>query len=416
MVTLLVLAAQLIIASPAPPPEPAPAPAPSTLTLAAAVAQARASSPRTVAAGHVVEGTREAFRTAGRLPNPLFELMTENWRPGARTSTPGLDVFAVVTQPLELGGKRALRRQLAASEYQLAEGVRLALERQVAIDTVHAYVQALRARGLVEALEANRDGLSVLVGSVARRVEEGYTAEADVLKLRTEAARIEADIVRARLELDRSLAALAVAIGSSVAIDPAQIAEPPPVPVPAADTTLITARVAAHPQAQAAAAAADRARQLAAYERARRLPDPAVSGGYKRTSGIDTAVLGVTVSIPLFDRNDSAAARAAGLERSAAAERAAVVRQLDIETAALVRAAQTLAERASRTPRDLLAPAEEVRRSALSAFREGATDILKLIDAERVYVDVRRAAIDLRLEALLAAIEARLALGEEALP
>lgn len=368
------------------------------------------------AAGHVVDGTREAFRTAGRLPNPLFELMTENWRAGAHTPDPGLDVFAVITQPLELGGKRALRRQLAASEYQLAQGARLALERQVALDTVRAYVQALRARGLVEALEANRDGLSVLVESVARRVEEGYTAEADLLKLRTEAARIEGDIVRARLELDRGLAALAVAVGSTVAIDPAQISEPAPVPVPAADTTLITGRVATHPQVQAAAAAADRARQLAAYERARRLPDPAVSGGYKRTSGIDTAVLGVSVSIPLFDRNDSAAARAAGLERSAAAERDAVVRQLDIETAALVRAAQTLAERASRTPRELLAPAEEVRRSALSAFREGATDILKLIDAERVYVDVRRAAIDLRLEALLAAIEARLALGEEALP
>jgi outer membrane protein TolC len=64
----------------------------------------------------------------------------------------------------------------------------------------------------------------------------------------------------------------------------------------------------------------------------------------------------------------------------------------------------------------LLEPAEAVRNSARAAFREGAVDVLKLIDAERVYADVRRTALELRLEALLATIEARFALGEETLP
>jgi outer membrane protein TolC len=98
------------------------------------------------------------------------------------------------------------------------------------------------------------------------------------------------------------------------------------------------------------------------------------------------------------------------------ADRDALVLQLATDAASVLRAAQTIADQASRAPHELLEPAEEVRRAALAAFREGTADVLKLIDAERVYADVHRAAIDLRLDALLTTIEARFALGEETIP
>jgi outer membrane protein TolC len=84
--------------------------------------------------------------------------------------------------------------------------------------------------------------------------------------------------------------------------------------------------------------------------------------------------------------------------------------------AALIHAAHTISASARVAPEELLAPAEDVRRAARAAFREGATDVLKLIDAERVYADVRRVAIELRLDALLTTLEARFALGEETIP
>jgi len=160
----------------------------------------------------------------------------------------------------------------------------------------------------------------------------------------------------------------------------------------------------------------DRARQITAYERARHLPDALVTGGYKRTTGFDTLVLGVSLAVPLFDRNTASIARSVGLERGAAADRDAIAYRLTNDTLALIRAAQTIAEQANKAPKDLLEPAEIVRSAALAAFREGAADVLKLIDAERVYADVQRAAIDLRLDALLTTIEARFALGEEIIP
>ena len=416
--TILLLASQLgvIAAPPALNEVNAPQRQVPPLTLAAAVERARSESPRRRAAALVADGAREAARVAGSPPNPFFELRTENWSPSASPRSPSLDIFAVMTQPLELGGKRTLRRQIAISDNELAQTTVKSLERELVLETVRAYVAALRARALVETLSANRDGLTTLVASVGRRVDEGYSAEADLLKFQTEAARIDGDVARAQLVLDRSLTALAVVIGSKVPIGASELVEPDRLPVPQAGADVVAASVARHPDVIAATASVARARQLTALERARRVPDPAISGGYKRTAGYDTAVLGLSFSLPLFDRNRASIARSVGTERGAIADRDALVQQLTANTSTMIRAAHTIAAQADRVTQDLLEPAEGVRRATLAAFREGTADVLKLIDAERVYADVHRAAIDLRLDALQATLEARFVLGEETIP
>lgn len=386
------------------------------LTLADAVSRARTASPQRRATAVVAEGMRDAVRTAGRLPNPLFEVRTENWGSSSRPTAPDLDVFAVITQPFELGNKRTLRRQLAAAERDAALSAVTSVERDLALETVRTYIRALKARALVETLARYREGLTMLVANLGLRVEEGYSPEADLLKFKTEAARIDGDIARARLELERSLSALGIVIGAEVNITAAQLVEPAPLSVPAADPAIVAAGIARHPEVLATTAAIDRARRMTAIERARRLPDPVVTGGYKRTTGVNTLVFGVGIALPVFERNDSAVSRSLGLERGALAERDAIVHRLTRDAASVIRAAQTISDQAKRTRTELLEPAEEVRRAALVAFREGSTDILQLIDAERVYADVQRAAIDLRLDALLTTIEARFVLGEEAIP
>jgi cobalt-zinc-cadmium efflux system outer membrane protein len=159
-----------------------------------------------------------------------------------------------------------------------------------------------------------------------------------------------------------------------------------------------------------------RAQQSTALERSKRVPDPVVVAGYKRTAGFDTALAGVSVSVPIFDRNRAGAARALGEERAAAADRDATARRLTADAVSLIATARVLAERSARTARELLEPADAVRNAARSAFREGSADVVRLLDAERVYGEVRRAALELRLDALAAALEARLTIGEELLP
>lgn len=387
-----------------------------SLTLSAAVAQSRSGSPRRRAALVSAEGIREAVRFAGRPPNPLFELRTENWNFSGQPSSPAVDVFAVLSQPIELGGKRALRQQLASTDSAIADSALKSLEREIALETVRAYVRSLKAKSVLETLTANRDGLTMIVTSVGRRVDEGYSPEADLLKFKTEAARVDGDIARARLDLERSLAALTIAMGSGVPVRADQLVEPAPISPPSAEAGMIAANIARHPDVVRATATVSRSQQITRAEQARRKPDALVTGGYKRTEGFDTLVLGAAIALPVLERNDAAIARSVGAAHAAAADRDALVQRLSLEADALVRAAQTITEQAAKAPRELLEPAEDVRRAALAAFREGTADVMKLIDAERVYADVNRAAIELRLDALLTTIEARFAIGEEMIP
>ena len=223
-------------------------------------------------------------------------------------------------------------------------------------------------------------------------------------------------MTKATLELERSLASLTVIVGSPEAIGASQLVDPPELAVPSAPEATLAAAVARHPEVAVADARQARAQQTTALERARQVPDPTITVGYKRTAGFNSAVAAVLIAVPLFERNGAAIARAGGEQSAAAAERAATARRLAADAVALIHAAQALSAQSARAAGELLGPAESVRNAARATFREGATDVLKLIDAERVYADVQRVALDLRLDALIATLEARFALGEESLP
>lgn len=385
------------------------------LTLAEAVGRARADSPVRHSAAALASGTADAARYSSHFLNPSVDARAENFSLSGPPALP-LDVFAVVNQPLELAGKRGLRRDIAEADRDVAATALQTLDRAIALRTVQIYLHALKARGVLATLTENREGLTTIIDSMRRRVTEGYAAASDLLKFETESARTDNEIARATLDLERSLHGLTFVIGASIPITPAQLVDPPVLDAPLVDEAALPRIVERHPEVETATARLARARAAASLERSRRIPDPIVTAGFKRTSGLGTAVAGVLVPVPLFDQNRPAVARALGEERAAAAERDAIVRRLASETAALLTTAQVLSAQAARASRDLLTPAETVRRAARAAFREGAVDVLRLIDAERVYSDVRRAALELRLDALAATIEARFAIGDEVVP
>ncbi|HSD66625.1 MAG TPA: TolC family protein, partial [Vicinamibacteria bacterium] len=128
------------------------------------------------------------------------------------------------------------------------------------------------------------------------------------------------------------------------------------------------------------------------------------------------AVVGLVATVPVFERNGRAVARAEAEARAAELELQAALARARAEAAILVRAARELQARLARLDEDLVRPAEEARRSALAAFREGATDVLRVVDAERTNTEARREALDLTVEAFLATGRARLAAGLEVLP
>lgn len=413
---LLLLLAQAPAAPPPSPAAPVSSAADEALTLGEAVVLARAHSPLAAAARAQAEGAEQAAKAAGRLADPTLELVAENWRPGSESfvASTDLDVFAVLTQPLDLftrGGRKAQAR--GVSEEAGAE--RRRAEQDVELDTVRRYLETWRGRELVAALEAQAGNLRDIVVAMEKRVGEGYAAEADLLRFRAEGARAANQLARARIEQQRAEAELAFLVGRPV--EGLRLERPDLPPPPGGDPEALAEQaLASRPDVAVARARAARARGTTSLERARRYPDLALTGGYKRTAGLDTAVVGLVTTVPVFERNGRAVARAEADARAAELELQATLARARAEAAILVRAARELGVRLARLDEDLVRPAEEARRSALAAFREGASDVLRVVDAERTNTEARREALDLTVEAFLASGRARLAAGLEVLP
>lgn len=381
-----------------------------------ALRQARAQSPARQASSARVEAAELSRTWAGRLLNPLAELRWENMAPGLRSSLP-LDVFATITQPIELGGKRTARRGLADAITETAQASHWAVERSIDLDVARRFLAVVRLRDRRRALAEQADGLAELVRILERRVAEGTTAEADLRKLETERARVETDAFTAGLAAARELATLAALVGWTDT-PPADTLERPDVPPPA-DTALDAAvdqALSRRADVRIAAARLESSRQHLRFEQARRIPDLNVTGGFKRTAGYDTSVVALLLPVPLFEHNRASIVLARGNVSAAELELEQTRRLAAAEARAAVSAARELARRATDAAAHLIAPATVVRAAARSAFTSGAGDLLRLVDAERVYADARLIVNDLAIEATLAAIEARLALAEEPMP
>lgn len=405
---------------PAPPPVPIPSSAcsetappddPSSLSLEQAILRARERWPALAAARERARVRAASEGAAARWLNPSLEISRENWRPGGRAPDhPALDSFVLLTQPVEIAGQRGARRRVAAAESQLAAIASAGSERDLVVAVSQTFLEAVRARDVLRVLEAQRDGIAEMVALLERRVAEGVAAEADLRKVEADLGRAAIEATRAGADLFEALARLGVFLGEDPPPAAASLLLPPPAAPPGGlDVEAAIARRADVQAARARVAAAAAADDL---ERRRRWPDLLVTAGYKRTAGIDTGVVGVAVPVPLFDRNDRARALAAGEQRAAELEARQVESAARAELASARVRAEAMDALAGRLEHELLLPAEVARRAARTSFREGAGDVLRYLDAERVHADAAREAIAVRVEAALAAVRVRVAAGE----
>lgn len=391
-----------------------PVPAPS-ITLGEVIEAAGHASPLVAAARARGAAATEAVGEAGRWPNPVVEVRSENWASGVPGGMP-LDTFATVTQTIELGGKRHARRGLAEaaqSEAFAAAGLTTASAQR---DAAVRFLDAVRLRDEARALAGQQEALAEIVRVLQRRVEEGLAPESELARVETERTRLSAALVRARLAARRSMAPLSMLLPGGLA-DPDALVRPAIVPVPDGEIQELAASAPArHPGVVSARARLEAAERNLRFEEARGVPDLAINGGVKRTSEANTGVIALTMPIPLFDRNKAAATIARGGVRAAELELERVTNLAAAEAAAALEAARDLHAAAQDLRTRLVAPAELARAAARSAFEQGEIDLFRLVDAERACVDALLAANDLEIDAVQAAIDARLALGEPPLP
>jgi cobalt-zinc-cadmium efflux system outer membrane protein len=115
-----------------------------------------------------------------------------------------------------------------------------------------------------------------------------------------------------------------------------------------------------------------------------------VGGGYKR-SGIDNSfVLGVTVPLQVFNRNEGGVLRAEAEQRQSANLEAALQKQIQLEVQQAYNAVEINRRRVEYIRTQHLGKAEDTSKVTLTSYNLGGATLIDYLDAQRTYRDALR--------------------------
>jgi cobalt-zinc-cadmium efflux system outer membrane protein len=335
--------------------------------------------PAVRAAAHEVAASDATVDQAGRLPNPALTYLREGQQAGIRTTTIQID------QPIELGGKRGARVALAQGAAGLARSEQMAVRQQVRAKVIESYYDVQLAQQRLALAQRLGALAHKSVEEAGKRVAAGKISPIDETKARLAAVDAVADLNRSAAQLAAARAKLGALLGRPadvLLLAPLSDELPQVQPL---DTLLAQAADAAPVRRARSQLAAQEAQTR--VERAARVPDLMLTLGSQRDDqlGRRQAVVGLSVPLPLFNRNDGnlraalqrtdkAIEELAAAQVSAASELAAAFSRYDVarNEVALLR-------------QDVIPAASAAYELTLKGFEYGKFPFLDVLDAQRTW-------------------------------
>lgn len=322
---------------------------------------------------------------AGQRPNPEFIA-------GYTRSEPRLNYS--VSQPVELGGKRARRIEVARNELRLTELDVDAALRTLRRDVRAAYFNLALARNTRDTGRQAVDEAKALADLARARFEAGDIAQFEVLQADLAVARATNDL--ARLEnAERVTRAGLNQLLNRAADAPLDLRDSlfgPPAPV--ATSELINRSLAQNVELRTVEQQIATEESRLRLARAQRVPDLLLEPGVE---SIDPSLpnnygfkMQVTVPLPLFNRGRGELARSNALIAQLRAERDAARQRISAEIGQAALRLDYAREQLAFYETRLLPDAERVRQLANESYRAGQTSLLAVIDAARNAREVRQ--------------------------
>jgi outer membrane protein, heavy metal efflux system len=316
----------------------------------------------------------------------------------------GTEISIGVSQVFETGGKRRRRIRLAGLELRRAHAEVLALERTFAAEIREAFARVSASGRRLDALErliATNEELSRVTNA---RLQEGDVAPVDANVVRVETDRLRAEVVRARAEIESELITLRSLAGfysnEPLLIVPLEL-RPPRLDLSLTDLIEIALRERADLQAarlneEVGAARLAVAESLATpnvtgsirYERERRDTESPVSlpiGDARETE--NRLVFGVSIDLPIFNRNQGEIASATGEREQALREREFLEAGIRRDTAIAYRRYRAAAESLVLYSTQIIPRAEANFRSVQAAYSLGEFSVFDVVTEQRRLIE-----------------------------
>ncbi len=354
------------------------------LTLDAALQTAFANNPDLAAAQWEIGIAEGARQQAGLIPNPVASWDAEDTRRSTRTTTVKL------SQTLELGGKRSARIDVA-SRAQDAAALTLAQRRNaLRADVIDNYYGALRAQERLDLAQRSMNvaerGLAVANG----RVTADKTSPVEANRAQVQLSEMRLELNRAQIGLTDAYRRLATSTGSAVTDFQAVAGQNQLTPALPPVAHLL-ARLEQTAELRLAELSILQNEASVGLEKAQRIPDLDVSIGSQYEASVRERVnlVGVSMPIPLFNRNQGNVLAATRRADQARDLRNAAELRLRTETRQALDLWQTANTEVRAFNQQILPAAQSAVDSATRGFEMGKFSFLDVLDAQRTLIAAR---------------------------
>lgn len=356
----------------------------SPLTLEQAVAKALAANPTLRTAALDVAIADGARRQAGAFTNPEVSFGREGTQRSTRTQTVQL------SQVLELGGKRSARIALAERERSLAQGNLSVARVDLRADLTSAYFDALGAQERLQVAQASLDVASKATYAAEKRVAAGRVSPVEQDRAGVALATARLELAEAQGELSIAMHTLAAYWGDTAAVSR-------PLAIPELDLTAappldeLQRRLDGSPRLRRARLQVEREEAQVGLDRSQRMPDVTLMVGRQKDDeiGHSQTVVGVSLPIPLFNRNQGKLQASLARAEKARTELEADRLRLRQSLATAYRRAQRSLDQVRAMREDILPKAQRVFDAAVTGFEAGKFSFLDVLDAQRTLLQIR---------------------------
>ena len=355
-----------------------------TLTLDSALQTAFANNPDLAAAQWEIDIAQGGRQQAGLIPNPVASWDVEDTRRDSRTTS------IKISQALELGGKRGARIDVATRALDAAA---LNLEQRrntLRAEVIDNYYGALRAQERLDLAQRSmavaERGLVVANG----RVTAGKASPVEATRAQVQVSEIRLELDRAQIGLADAYRRLAASTGSAApnfqAVATQNLSAPT---VPSA--TQLLARLEQTAELRLAELSILQNEASVGLEKAQRIPDLDVSIGSQYDASVRERVnlVGVSMPIPLFNRNQGNVLAATRRADQARDLRNATELRLRTETRQALDLWQSANTEVRAFNQQILPAAQSAVDSATRGFEMGKFGFLDVLDAQRTLIAAR---------------------------
>ncbi len=357
------------------------------ITLDEAVKLALQANPEITVIQRAREVESAATLQAAVRPNPTLSAQVEDLRSQYRNST------ILISQSLETAGKRGARMVAADINLAMADADIMIAKAEINAKAYAAFYQVLAAQ---QAQTLAQELLQISTQSketTAKRVLAGKVSPVEETKAKVAEAGLKMELATANQQLTSSRMRLA-SLWGNVRSDNAAFTAAGELDNINEIATLdeLVIQLQHSPRLQKATLAITQKQALRDIEKARQTPDVTVSLGAKRNEelgGITQAVIGLSVPIPVFDRNQGNLQGAQARQLQAEGEKVALENQLTKELTDAYSRRQLQIEAAHTYNRDILPGAQSAYEAARKGFEFGKFSFLEVLDAQRTWFQAK---------------------------